>query len=344
MAFKSGIKIDKDFILSHVSEEEIFEKYFTPVIYGQNVLNYNRLDKDAGCRFYVNKTTGRIRFKDFGQGHNWDCFAVAQQRTGLSFKQVLLKIAEDFRLIEVKDGRFNIRQNLTSTPNGLDQRKLFANEIKKKTIKIIGARQSFKWMERKFWSQFSINDKILIKFYVYGFEKAFIITHFADGTTKTAPIYHSRTELKFAYYLGGGEWKLYYPERPKSRIKFIQVNGTILQGWPLLPETGKRLVFTKSYKDVMSFYALDKIPSTATQSENILIPKKIMKEARERFEDIYILYDNDIAGMRAAVKNIIAYPFLKPLLFPKGRPKDLSDNIEKFGINTIRKDILPLII
>lgn len=346
MSFKKGTKIDKDFILSHIKEEDIFERYFRPVLYDSNVTNDARNDSNAGCRFYTDKQTGRIRFKDFGHGYNWDCFDAASKHESLSrlsFPELLKVIAEDFHLIEINGKQKSIRPNLISLSNEREEKIKEANKVFKKRIVLINKRRKYSWKDRKYWKQFAINDATLYKFYVYTFDKAYLIKTYKDGTTEKVPLYSTSSELKFAYYLGVGEWKLYYPERPKSRTRFIQLRGDIIQGWSLLPDKGENLLFTKSYKDVMSFDVLGSIPAVATQSENIIIPKNIIKEAKGRFKNLYILYDNDMAGMRAMVRNLVAYPFLKPLLFPKGDEKDLSDNIKKHGLLKIQESILPLI-
>ena len=66
-----------------------------------------------------------------------------------------------------------------------------------------------------------------------------------------------------------------------------------------------------------------------------MLSKLLIKELEERFDNVYILYDNDWAGMRAAVRRIMEYPNLIPLLFAKGQPKDLTDNMKKYGVGYI---------
>jgi len=344
MAFKQGIEVNKQFILDRISEEDIFEKYFTKVVYDQSIINYNRTDKEAGCKFYVNKTTGRIRFKDFSQGYNWDCLDVAKLKIGGSFQETLIRIAQDFELIKGRgSSEVCVPINL-SIPKGIESRKKLANKVISKEIRLVNRRLTYSWKDQKYFGQFAITPNILTKFYVYTFDKAFIYTTYQDGSYSKVPVLFGKNEMRFAYYLGRGEWKLYFPERTKSQTRFIQINGDSLQGYFLLPDRGERLVFTKAYKDVMCLYALDKIPSVAAQSEGQVISKKIVDHLAGRFERLYILYDNDMAGMRGASKNLLAHPNLTPIMFPRINPKDVSDNIKKFGIEKVWNLLEPVII
>ena len=341
MAFKQGVRVTRSFILDRIREEDIFNKYFGPVIFDRDVRNYARPDKHPGCRFYVHKVNGRIRFKDHSRGYNWDCFEAAVQQVGptyrLEFRSLLTYIAKDFGLITSNTSNRRILEIRKQFVDNIDE----ANNVIKKGIKIEGLRTKLGWMPRKYWNQYGITELITKRFYTYEYDRASIVRFYSDGSTTEKALLTSYSELKFAYYLGEGEWKLYFPERPKEQTRFIQTRADIIQGWYLLPTTGRNLVITKAYKDVMSFWSLGEIPAIAPQSENILIDKKIMAVLRERFDNIYILFDNDLAGLRASVKYVDKYDYIKPITLA-GDYKDLSDSIKAFGIERVRNTLLPI--
>jgi hypothetical protein len=342
MAFRKGVHITRGFILDRVREEDIFNRYFGPVIYDRDICNYARLDEHPGCRFYTHKITGRIRFKDYGRGHNWDCFEAATQRVGptynLEFRALLNYIAKDFGLINSKVSDKRIAEIRESFQERIDT----ANNLLKKGIKLDGLTTKLSWEGRKYWSQYEIAEVDTKDFYVYEYDKAHIINFYADGSTTERSLITTKNELKFAYYLGEEEWKLYFPNRKKGNTRFIQTRADILQGWYLLPKFGKSVVITKAYKDVIALWKLGKIPAIAPQSENILMGTKVMRDLERRFDDVYILFDNDRAGLKATVQNVDRYDYLKSITFAKGYPKDVTDAIKKFGLNRVRNTLLPL--
>lgn len=339
MAFEKGIKIDRDFILSRVREEDIFERYFGSVKFDNNVVNYSRDDPNPGCRFYIHKKTGRIRFKDFSRGYNWDCFEAAQQ-TGqtkdLPFKKLLNTIAQDFNLL----GRVITEEQKLVIKKSYEERIEIANNVVAKKIVITHPSKQLNWKQRNYWDRYEVTQQDLDRFYVYNFRDAYIKYWYADGTTHLGPIYSSKNELKFAYYLGEGEYKLYFPDRKKKDGKFLQVRGDLIQGWHQLPVTGEFVIITKSYKDVIVLDTMD-FPAISPSSENVVLPKNKLEELFIRFDRVYILFDNDRAGQKAALTYLVEYPNLTPIMFADTQPKDVSDNVEEYSREVIKELLLP---
>ena len=89
--------VTKEFILSKISEEEIFEHYGIKV---QKSLFCSKLrnDRHPTVSFYRNKK-GRLIMHDFGDGTYLDCFAYVQELFQVSYYMSLVIIANDFNLI-----------------------------------------------------------------------------------------------------------------------------------------------------------------------------------------------------------------------------------------------------
>jgi len=318
MNINIGTKITKDFILERVQERDIFEKYLG-LTFSLNI-NYTnplRNDKEPGCRFYIDRKTQRIKFNDFSRGKNYDCFDVIQERHSLSFKEALNKIAEDFNLISTTP---KVVQDKYHDPSFLEGE---SNAIPIITVSV----RNFSEIEKQYWRDYGISGKQLKKFNVYALQKAI----YFKGTYSRILYIHKGKEKAFCYYIDK-EWKLYFPDRTKER--FYNISQMSIQGYEFLPKTGKNVVITKSYKDVIGFDVYN-IPAIAPQSENAHLNNLLIVELFERFKNVYILYDNDWPGMRAAVKRLLEYPNLQPLLFPKGRPKDLTDNMKQSGVKRV---------
>lgn len=322
MEINQGIKITRDFILDHIQESAIFERYLNLSInQGISYVNPLRTDKEAGCRFYVQKNTGRLKFNDFSRGKTYDCFDIVQQRFGLSFAEARDKIAKDFGLTKRSP---KVKQDFINRASFLGADEKFPPILKVAT-------RPFSKKEIEYWKSYHITGKQLKKFNVFAISKA----TFHRGAYSKIIYIHKDRECAFAYFIEG-EWKLYFPERRSDR--FYQMSQLAVQGYEQLPKTGKSVVITKSYKDVIGFDIYG-IPAVAPQSENIKLKNILIDDLKRRFDNTYILYDNDWAGMRAMVKRIIEYPELIPLLISKGYPKDLTDNLKKSGVEYCREII-----
>jgi hypothetical protein len=95
------INLTKEFILSKVSEEEIFEHYGIKVQRGL-FCSKIRNDKHPTVSFYRNKS-GRLIMHDFGDSSFIDCFAYVQIIFNTSYYMALQIIANDFKLINRPD-------------------------------------------------------------------------------------------------------------------------------------------------------------------------------------------------------------------------------------------------
>jgi hypothetical protein len=300
-----------------------------PVEYDVDLRNPWRNDEEPGCRFYIHKQTGRIRFKDFSYGFNWDCFDVAQLELETdNFQDTLRAIASDFKLVSGE----TMSPPLNGPTNQASSRRIPSE----KRLIVKGWNTHYTWKQLRYWDRYEVTGVQLEKMHVYNYSKAYILEVYEDGEELLKPVYAGRYELKFAYYFGNKEWKLYFPERPKTSARFIQVNASIMQGWEYLPDKDDRVIITKSYKDVVCLKGID-APAVAPQSENIVIPKGIITGLEARFNYVYLLYDNDIPGLRAATNNVMAYSNLIPLVFAAGEQKDYPYHVERYGKDKMKE-------
>lgn len=308
--FKQHVVINKEFVTSRVSEEEIFERYLgLPVNTNTFYKNTKREDESPGCKYYYSKKTGRIRFRDFSKEWDWDCFDVVQREYKCSFKQALKIVAVDFNLIGVPT-----KNDFVDSPTPVE-------DISKIEI----ASKPFTKEELEYWKQFYLTEEQLKRNYIYSvkFAKRGDRVLFKGG------------EMCFAYYLGNKEYNLYFPNRRYAR--FMKTDMSIVQGWYLIPNTGNDLIITKSYKDVVCLIENLNIPAVAPQSETILWESDVMDKLSKRFIRIWCLFDNDQDGRRATRKYISRYPYIRPLLFPFTMKKDYTDNLKALGLERMRE-------
>ena len=144
----------------------------------------------------------------------------------------------------------------------------------------------------------------------------------------------------YGYFKDDGTlYKIYQPK--VSDKKFIKVKNYI-QGSDQLKYDKKYLVITSSLKDLMAFnrLKLTDAESIAPDSENTLIPDNMLNKIVTKYEKVFVLFDNDEAGIRSMEKYKEKYGFDYVIL---DMEKDLSDSIKKYGITETREVLLPLL-
>ena len=164
------------------------------------------------------------------------------------------------------------------------------------------------WSEEdlKYWAQFGITKEMLVYYNVFPCEKVYVnkMIIYVESPRAFKPAY------AYVYFKDGEySYKIYQPLTPESKW-ISNVDLSVLQGWDQMPATGKTLIITKDEKDVMTLASLG-IPSVATQGELIGVKPHIFKSLQERFENIYLLFDFDRAGVKGTKKLKKLIPELK---------------------------------
>lgn len=299
--------IDKKYILEHVSEEEIYQRYFRlEVSFKGKFCSPLRDDKNPTCNFFRHNRSGEIYMKDHAGHFCGNCFDALMVFYGCTFKKALLMIANDFGLIKI---------DVERKPVPLELRERQKADIKFST-------RAWLKSDDEFWSKYCINHQLLKYFKVFPVQTIFL----NNGLCYT---YHVGNPA-YAYVFGENDIKIYFPKRKESR--FI-CNTSKLQGYDQLPEKGEILIVTKSMKDVMVLFNLG-YSAVAPQSETQMITQEEYDELSKRFEKIYSFYDFDLTGIRTAnkMKKIYGIPtiFLTNGRFgtTNFRAKDVSDKLE----------------
>lgn len=325
--FTINDKLSSDLILSKVSEESIMCYYL-----GLRTLNKKlfrsplRSDKNPTCSIYRNNR-GKLIFKDFATGQYLDCWNVVMTLYHCTYKEALKIIARDFGII--KDNHVERKKINLDVP-------LVKNkEISKIQVEV----QDFTELELKWWDKYGITLEILKKFNVYSCKSVFLNGELIAKSQQHCPI--------FGYYGGkikeNGEkvelWKCYFPKRTSYRFLGNWPSKKI-QGYEQLPKTGKICIITKAMKDVMALYAYG-IPACAPNSEVIIPPETIINDLTSRFDNVFVLWDNDQTGITFLNKIKRKYPQLKCLIIPRRlEAKDFSDLRAKYGYTKTKEFII----
>lgn len=324
---QTTIEITKDYILSNISQEDIFEYYLGigKVVYNTQIKNPLRKDVNPSASFTWTRK-GKLIFRDWTERETLDCFDVVQRRFNINFYEAIEKVARDFGLVgnkKIADTKYN------TDPFRMDQ--LVKSQSMQSIIEV--KTKPYSRVDIDYLKSYGITSELCRKYQVYSVQYAWLNSSLKYVFTKDTPA--------LAYYFGIDEltkiakWKLYFYNRQKGDTRFLQ-NTTDINGLEQLPETGPVLVITKSMKDVMVLASFN-VAAIAPQSESMEIDPDLITELKARFPVIVTLYDFDYAGVKGAQSLKRKYGF-EPLFLTNGRfgsldykAKDISDFRRDFG-------------
>ena len=306
---KLPCNITLDWILSKVTEYDIYSHYIGEIKVGMIYNSPFRKDKNPSFGLYYSKRTGQLLFKDHGTGDCGNVIKFVSLFTGKdNYNDILQDIVERLKITN--------STKITSTKN-----------YTKPTETVIGVvRQDFTETDNKFWSQFNIKPETLNKFGVSSI-KYYLCNGIVKGIYKDDnPMYAYKVYNNFKIYRPLGD------KYTKWRNNLTEYD---IQGYEQLPQKGDTLIITKSMKDVMCLYEMG-IPACSPSSESTFIPEIALEELKKRFKRILILFDRDVAGVKY-LRKMSLKTGLEPLLINKKfKAKDISDAIKLNGFDKIK--------
>lgn len=328
--------LTKENILKFLNEFEIYEKYLDgqKVVLNKNLNSTITEDTNPSLRFFIGKS-GELCFVDFRIGVG-DFVKYIQLKFNLNFYEAMQKIVFDFGIesyFKLNEAKIILKENKENIFESFKK-----NNFQKPLIKV----KVRKWenYDIDYWKQYGISIETLEKFEVYPISYYELNSNLCKAE-KISYVFLEKKDNILTY-------KIY---QPKSKsLKWISSNDfSVWDGWNLLPETSENLIITKSRKDCMFIYENCKIPVTCLQNEKAFPKEKIMNSLKERFKNIFILYDNDFNkernwGQEGANKLINQYSFLKNIKIPdeymSKDPSDLAKNLSvEFSKNFILNEI-----
>ena len=314
-------------ILEKITEYDIF-RYYCPSFTKFKEKFCSDLREDNTPSVSVINWNGKLLYKDFGHAdHTFDCFNYVAHKYGCTFYDALKIIDNDFNLkLAPKTSEINFTMGYLGY-----QRKM--PKVEQKLTIIQKKRRAWNKDDKKFWSKYFVDNKILRMFDVEP------ISHYWVNGMR-----FSCKSITYAYKFGT-KLKIYAPYEKDNKWT-SNTNKNIIQGYNQLPKKGNLCIITSSLKDVMCLFKLG-IPSIALQSEMQMPEEKTIKEIKERFKKVALFYDNDFdnpnnPGQTMAEKICKQHNILNNIIIPESyKIKDLSDYIAHFkstrGLQTLIK-------
>lgn len=301
--------ITLDWILSKVTEYDIYAKYIGQFKVGIIYNSPFRKDKNPSFGIYYSKRTKQLLFKDHGTGECGNVIKFVSLFTGKTeYNDILSDIVD----------KLNITNNT---------KLVSSKQYIPPTKTVIGVvRQEFTDVDINYWKQFNISINTLKKFNVNSI-KYYLCNGIVKGTYK-------RENPMYAYKVYNN-FKIYRPLADKYTKWRNNLTDYDIQGYEQLPQKGDILFITKSMKDVMCLHEMG-YPAVSPSSESTFLPKDVLEQLKTRFKRIIILFDRDTAGVKRSRKLSRETGLEAMFINKKFKAKDVSDAVKANSFEEIK--------
>lgn len=269
-----------------------------------------RRDEKPSMGIYSPNGT-EVNFIDFGTGERGSIFTLLRKMWNTSFADTLKKIYEDFARFS---SSVSVRASIPSC-------RIVGNPDHSRSIDMQCKVREWRDYDIEYWESYGVPLKWLKYADVYPISHKIIIKNgnsYVFGADKYAYAYVEFKEGKTTL-------KIYQPYN-KSGFKWANKHDkSVISLWTKVPEYGDKICICSSLKDALCLWANTGIPALAIQGEGYSISNTAVSELKRRYKEIYILLDNDDAGLQDAVKLSESTGFTNIVLPKKYGEKDISD-------------------
>ena len=307
-------KITKELLLSRASEETYMEHYLGIPVKKGLFKSPLRKDSKPTASFFRNKK-GDLIFHDFRGDFYGNFISVVMELFQCSYYKALKIIANDFGISNYK--------NYEKHESKIEYSGTIFKETQSTSI-IQVEKKEFSQKELDWWDSFGISKTTLSKYKVVSCSSIFLNGQYFTSSSDKSPI--------FGYYGGKKDgielWRIYMPT--KKTFRFLSNwSSSIIQGSKQLIESGDYCILSKSLKDVMLLHEFNFI-SCAPNAESITISKSQFDKLNQKFNNIIVFFDNDLAGVQGAHR--YKKQFNCRCIFIKRKyAKDISDLYKKLS-------------
>ncbi len=341
---EESLEVTKEIILTYITDKDIFER-FLGIQLNRNKLISCPYSTDTNPSFSLFKTAlGKWRYNHISKGDVGDCFKFVQNLLGVDYPTALKVIMREFNVNNLRKQVGSYGPSISSPfkdTNTSIVRLDPAKQIVTTNTKINVELNAWRKQDIDYWNSYGITLGTLSRYRVVNLKKVW----FNNNPT---PLESGGPKLMYGYRFGTEypdvRYKIYRPiEVTKTNKWFSNCRASDVMGLDQLRkgDSDKRLVITKSLKDVMALDVLG-YNAVAPQSEMTPIPDTIMMDLLRRYSEITVLYDNDPAGQKGAAAMCDSWG-LQAAYINDDIAKDVSDYIHMYG-TTKTSEMLELLL
>lgn len=267
-----------------------------------------------------------VNYIDFSTHEGGRIFTLLTRLWNISFEEVCARIYHDFCRTQsasdasIRTSRAKIRRSGPSN------------------VKMECRVREWQDYDISYWQSFGITLEWLKYAEVYPISHKIVTKgdqRYVFGADKYAYAYVERKE-------GNVTLKIYQPFN-KAGFKWANKHDkSVISLWAKVPEYGRKICICSSLKDALCLWANTGIPALAIQGEGYPMSETAVDELKRRYNKVYILLDNDTAGLKDGVSLAEATGFINLVLPQFEGGKDVSDLYKAKGKNGFLQIILPL--
>jgi hypothetical protein len=265
-----------------------------------------RRDNNPSLSFY-SKDGIEVLWTDFSTKEGGDIIHLMSKYWGESYADTVKHLWEDLPKITNISGYTQLSKK---------------RYIVKKTNVILKCKvREWKDYDLEFWNSFGISKKWLEYADVYPISHKIIIKNdekFVFSADKYAYAYVEFKDKKTTL-------KIYQPFNTKGFKWSNNHDRSVISLWTKVPANGLMICICASLKDALCLWANTGIPSIAVQGEGYSMSDTAINELKRRYKNIYILFDNDEAGLIDGEKLSESTGFINVVLPKINNAKDISD-------------------
>ena len=316
---KCHTSICLDDILNKVSEVDILNHYLGISTLPILINSPFRQDKNPSVSIFINRNNNVI-FKDFGTHKSYNLWSFLEDYWCCNYEEVLNRLNKDLNNIK----------NITGTLK-VTHYKQYIHKSSKLEVTI----REWRDYDLQYWESYGISLDWLKFGRVYPISHIFINNN-RFPAEKHAYVYIEKKD-------GNITMKVYQPF--SERMKWLSKHdNSVWDLWDRLPQRGNKLIITSSRKDALCIWANTGIPAISLQGEGYIPKEHVVQQLKERFEVIYVLYDNDFNSDINNGRNfgkVLSRKFnLRQIEIPiEWRCKDTSDLCFNWGKEIVKQVI-----
>lgn len=248
-----------------------------------------------------------VWFKDFGTGETGDIYTLLMKMWHTDYKGVCERVYKDFKI-----GRTEPQLKRRNTYKS-------ARVTSKSDLRV--KIRDWQTHDKEYWESYGVTIEQLKYAEVYPISHKIIYKgndRFVYGADKYAYAYVEHKEGKTTL-------KVYQPFNKQGFKWSSKHDKSVISLWTKVPQKGEILCICSSLKDALCLWANTGIPAIATQGEGYSMSESAIKSLKERYGKIYILFDNDEAGIIDGEKLSKTTGFTNLVLPKINGAKDISD-------------------